>query len=377
MGHKSVSLLGFICACCLVSADDFAWVTHEPFATENLVSIAPSGPQQVTAVAPWPQQWHSSPMQQQQQQQQQQNFNPVRMLFHSSGPWNNHGGGGGGGGNGGGVNDITTVHLQGPGPGSWQGGNAPWQTNSVAFPWQMQQHQQQSQNHHQNHNQNHGGPPGDISLPWSTQQQGHIATFTSLPSPPVQHPPNPWQNTAPMGGAPWQYQQNQNNHNNNNNNNHPHQPHQQQQNQQQSNQQHHPQQPQQPPPPEPSLPRTQVKLIYVPIPIVRSVTQQAVSSQQGQWQQQGGGGSGGGGGASVQVIWPQQQQQGGSQSAWQPGVKTRAFSVPAKTMGSAGAVIPIVISLQTTSSRPSPPAKSEFSPRVATSRADTPRSAWW
>ncbi|XP_075731715.1 uncharacterized protein LOC142774707 [Rhipicephalus microplus] len=374
MGHKSISLLGLICACCLVTADDFAWVTHEPFATENLVSIAPSGPQQVTAVTPWPQQWHSPPMQQQ-QQQQQQHFNTGRMLFHSSGPWNNNGIGGGGG-----TNDIATIHLQGPGPGSWQGGNAPWQSNSVALPWQLQQHQQQSQNHHQNHR----GPPSDLSLPWSTQQPGHIATFSSLSSPPAQHPPNPWQNMAPMGGAPWQYQQNhnnQNNYHNNNNNNHPPPPHQHQQQhqQQQSNQQHHQQQQQQQPPPEPSLPRTQVKLIYVPIPIVRSVTQQAISPQQGQWQQQGGTNSGGGGsgGASVQVIWPQQQQQGGSQSAWQPGVKTRAFSVPSKTMGSAGAVIPIVISLQTTSSRGSSTSKSEYSPRVATSRSDSPRSAWW
>ncbi|XP_077520389.1 uncharacterized protein LOC144130327 [Amblyomma americanum] len=388
MGHKSISFLGLICACCLVSANDFAWVTHEPFATENLVSIAPSGPQQISAVTPWSQQWHQSPMQHQQQlQQQQQHFQPGRMTFHSPGPWNNHGGGGGGGS--GGANDIASVHLQGPGPGSWQGGGAPWQTNSVALPWHIQQQQQQQyqhqQQHHQNHHQNQG-PPADISLPWSTQQPGHVATFTSLPTPPAHNPPNPWQNTGPGGGgAPWQYQQHQNHHNNQNQNNHQalqQQQHQQHPHQHQQHPNHQPQHPhpqQQPPSPpnDPQLPRTQVKLIYVPIPIVRSVTQQALP--QGQWQQQGGGGNTGG--ASVQVIWPQQQQQqqeqGSSQGGWQPGVKARAFSVPAKAMGSAGAVIPIVISLQTTGSRGSSAAKTEFSPRVATSRVDTPRSAWW
>ncbi|CAN8012131.1 unnamed protein product [Ixodes pacificus] len=81
------------------------------------------------------------------------------------------------------------------------------------------------------------------------------------------------------------------------------------------------------------MPRTQVKLIYVPIPIVKS-----------------------------------------------SGIRARAYSLATKSMGSAGAVIPIVISLQTTSpSRTSATStKAVYSPRVATARVSNGSSgSWW
>ncbi|CAN8005968.1 unnamed protein product [Ixodes hexagonus] len=80
------------------------------------------------------------------------------------------------------------------------------------------------------------------------------------------------------------------------------------------------------------MPRTQVKLIYVPIPIVKS-----------------------------------------------PGIRARAYSLATRNMGSAGAVIPIVISLQTTTpSRTSATsAKTDYSPRVATARSSAGNGSWW
>ncbi|XP_040074472.2 myb-like protein Q [Ixodes scapularis] len=358
--RRTALLLLLACGCRVGHAMD--WVEGTPFASTNLVSVAHSGPQQLTTTLPWSQPWQEQHQQQQLQQQQQQQ-QQQHMVLHqqaqgsggrgssSLGPWTVQANGG------------ETVSLQSIGPGSWQPSATPWHTNSVAmYNWQQQQHnqqqqQQQSQQQQQHQQQQQGSPIESSLQSWnghgfgSWQQNQHQQNHVQQHHQQVQQQQSiPWQSLN-SGNAPWQQQQQQ---------------------QSQAPQQQQMQAAEAP------MPRTQVKLIYVPIPIVKSVSaaqHSQNSPQSSQWAHPGG----------VQLVsWPSQQQQQQQQQQqavpWQSGIRARAYSLATKSMGSAGAVIPIVISLQTTSpSRTSASStKAVYSPRVATARMSNGSSgSWW
>lgn len=340
-------LLCLLSACHLLCADDLSWAQSGgmPFATANLVSVVASGPQQLGATIPWSQHWQphqtsqSWQSQHGSQQQHQQQLQSGRNMVSSSAPWITQSSGGG---------DMSTVTLQSSNPtsASWQPSVSSWQGNSVTpFNWQ-QQPQQQHQS--QMHQQQQRWVLGSGDLPWNQpqqqqqQQQQHLQQHQQQQQ--QSEPQIPWIISSP--GLSWQNQQQQQQQQ---------QPqHNQQQQQQQQPQQHQQQQSESP------VPRTQVKLIYVPIPIVKSVSasQQAPQSS---WTLAGNSGS------LAQVLsWPQSP------------VKARAYSLGGRSSGSGGTVIPIVISLQTSGPRTSTPAKPEYSPRVtATKRMASTNDSWW